>query len=127
MYTLGDLLKNKTRTEVLRRLVTIGFPLGIRSLAVFAGAHPYATSKVLGELLVEGLVEKGGTKSRPTYCICEVHPEAKRLRLIFEADRDERIRRDREALSCRAQALWMFNRHAQYALRQAKGSLHGSV
>lgn len=127
MYTLGDLLKNKSRTEVLRRLVLLGFPLGIRSLAVLAGAHPYATSRVLGELLEEGLIEKGGTQSRPTYRICEVHPEAERLRLVFEADRNARIRRDREALSCRAQVFLTFNREAQRALRQAKGSLHGSV
>lgn len=127
MTTLGELLKNQTRTEILRILTLHRFPQGIRALAVFAGTHPYATSRVLHELLEEGLIEKGGTKCRPTYCLRTANPEAARLQLLFEADRNELLRREKEDLSSRAREFVTFNRQALCAIQHAKESIHGSV
>ncbi|MCC5850146.1 MAG: hypothetical protein JJU29_18835 [Verrucomicrobia bacterium] len=127
MIPLGELLKNQTRTEVLRKLALLGYPQGVRALAVFAGTHPYATSKALHELLEEGLIEKEGSKSRPTYRFRSAHPESARLQLLFEADRNELLRREREDLSRRAREFLKFNRQALRAIQQAKESIHGPV
>jgi len=127
MAKLGDYFKSRNHTEILRVLSLSEVPLGIRAMAICAGAHPYACSRIIREWVGVGLLEKHGSQCRRTYRLRDDHPEASRLRKLFEADREECIRRDREDLSRRAQVLMDFNRQAHRALRLAKDSLHEAV
>ncbi len=125
MVSLGQLLKSPVRIDVLRSLFSVEVPLGLRPLARMSQAHPYATSRVLQDLVEETLVEKTSSLTRPTYRICAKHPHASRLRRIFEADRETCVLQEQEDLSRRAQAFVEFNRKALQMLKQARGSMNG--
>jgi DNA-binding IclR family transcriptional regulator len=125
MVSLGQLLKSPVRIDVLRSLFSVEVPLGLRLLARMSQAHPYATSRVLQDLVEETLVEKTSSLTRPMYRICAKHPHASRLRRIFEADRETGVLQEQEDLSRRAQAFVEFNSKALQMLKQARGSMNG--
>ena len=127
MKSLGTLLKSPARIEVMRALSSLDVPLGVRPLAVLAKTHPYATLQALRELVEEGVMEKCGTRTRPVYRLDDRSADVSRLRAVFQADRDLRMRADGESLSRRARALMEFNQKALGMLRTARESLNEPV
>lgn len=127
MTPLGELLRNQTRTGVLRTLALDDVPLGVRALAAFAKTHPYTTLKTLQELQAQGLVDKTGPDSRPAYRIRQAHPEAVRLQLLFETDRQTVLQNEQKDLTRRAREFSTFTRQALNTLQRARESLHETV
>lgn len=127
MNSLGKLLKSPARIEVLRALCALDIPVGVRALAVLARSHPYATSRVLAELVREDLVEKTAARTRPGFRMRNHHPEAARLRALFASDRETLRQRDAEELSKRAKSFLNFNCRALRVMDQARRSLHGPL
>jgi len=108
MYSLGDMLSSKARTEIIEVLSRTQTKVGIRRIAWICGLHPRSVEIALKSLVDEKLVLKIPQKRGFAYTWNEDHPETSRLRQLFVHDEHQRLDRRTAPLSSEGKQLCAF-------------------
>lgn len=124
MNTLAQLLGSAGRTEVLRTLIHLAEPTGIRQVARIAGVHPHTAELVLGDLVQEGLATRRKSGRNVAFTLVRHHPGIVVLESAFKAADDAMAGTNSVKLSERAARILPFIRESTRMINRAREQRH---
>ena len=109
---------------MLRTLICLAEPVGIRQAARIAGVHPHTAELVLDELVREGLVTRRGKGQRIAFDLDRERPEIVVLAAVFKAADEALARVNSVKLSGRAVRVLPFIRESSRLIARAREQRH---
>ena len=124
MKTLGRLLNSEGKTEILRVLVNLPGPVGLREAARLARIHPHSADVALAALGRAELVKHRRSTGRAHYELVRDHEDVAVLEAVFTAAANGFIAARCKTLNQRARQLFPFFKQARTMITRAKANHH---
>lgn len=109
---------------MLRTLVYMHEPVGLRQVARIAGVHPHTAELVLADLVQEGMATRCRTASRSLFALVRGRDDVAVLEAVFKAADEMAAKLRSKRLSVRAVGILPFIQDATRLIRKAKESRH---
>ena len=127
MSSLGHVFSSQTRTEVLRALVWLRKPQGIRHLARLTRRGPRSVERALAALIDEERILRRETpQGHPGYLLDPLHPDYQRIIALFNTDRRMELRSRTTTLTQKASSVCDFMDEGLRLVAAGRKSLHAS-
>ena len=124
MKTLGMYFGSPSQTELLRALVCLPRPVGLREVSRIAGIHPHSGELALSVLIRKGLVKRRKTSGRTFYVLDRGHEDAVVLEAVFRAASQGFTRIRSRLLNDRARRILPFIKEASRLIARAREVRH---
>jgi hypothetical protein len=124
MTSLGYIFTSRARVALLEALAHLENPVGLRRLSWICDIHPRSAELALKGLIEEKRVLRKMVHSKPTYQWNGNHPEADRLRTLFQIDARERLKATKPLPLNEGKDMMEFMQEAHSIIQLGKEQIH---